>query len=153
MLEQDCAAFSSRLQMTQTCDAKLVMLPDKREEYAITMNSGLWGSASANPTLQEGWNLTSLDGKADSKTSETLNSLASFIKAIPTSGGASRELDGGGRKGQKGVTRVAGCEGLYRLNYDRNGNLVDMTYFRLPVRYAYIPPTDGGGAKKGQDNK
>jgi len=115
---------------TTTCDAKLVMLPDKQEEYAITMNTGLWGSAEANPTLQDGWNLTSLSGKADSKTAETLASFASFIKALPITPATAKLVN----KPSAGRT-VPACEGFYRLDYDQSGALRGFTYFHLPVRY------------------
>ena len=73
------------------------MLPDKSEEYAITMNSGLWGSVSANPSLQDGWNLTSLDAKADSKTAETLTAFAAALKAAVPPGLLNPELSQGSK--------------------------------------------------------
>lgn len=93
-----------------TCEAKLVMLPDKSEEYAINMSSGLWGSASAKPTLQDGWNLTALDASADSKTSDTLNAFAAVLKALPP------EVLTANLKIKK-ASKTHGCAGLYAVDF------------------------------------
>lgn len=117
-----------------TCEAKLVMLPDKSEEYAITMTTGLWGSAEANPSLQDGWNLTGLSGKADSKTAETITAFASLLKVLPDLGLqplSSTKKNGG---------RPAGCGGLYRIEFDKYGRAAGFTRLGgLPV-VALTPP-------------
>jgi hypothetical protein len=115
-----------------TCDAKVVMLPDKKEEFAITMQAG-YGSAEASPNLQDGWNLTSMTGKADSKTAETLTALASVIKSIPIAGVASTS----GKPGSKTV--VSKCAGLYKLIYDETGELVSFRPMPLSVQTVVIP--------------
>jgi hypothetical protein len=130
-----------------TCEAKVVMLPDKQEEYAITMNSGLWGSVQANPALSDGWNLTSLDGKADSKTAETLTALASVIKAVPL--GATAQIASINKgKPQPSGTLVPKCGGLYRAHYDPETHmLVEFKEVKLPVNFIVATPQPPQGDK------
>jgi hypothetical protein len=61
---------------------KLIYLPDFCHPMAIQESAGLWGSAQMKPTLQDGWMLTSLDASTDSKTAETITSIASLVSAI-----------------------------------------------------------------------
>jgi hypothetical protein len=131
------------------CEAKIVMLPDKSEEYAITVNTGLWGSASANPTLQDGWNLTGLDAKADSKTADVLASFASFVKAVAPNG--LYGPDAGGKMTKRQVRYTPQCDGLYHVLFDEvTGGIRGFEEVRLPVRYA-ISPVPAAGAKKGDN--
>ena len=39
-------------------ESKIVTLPNKAEEYVITSTTGVFGTAEANATLENGWNLT-----------------------------------------------------------------------------------------------
>lgn len=123
---------------TTTCQASLVMLPDKSEEYAITMNTGLWGTASAKPTLQDGWNLTGLDASADSKTAEVLGSIASILTA-------------GAKINSLGVARQSPshtcAQGLYRVEFDQYGRVSGLT--RVSA-FGFPPATQNS---KGKDDK
>jgi hypothetical protein len=64
---------------------KLIYLPDMSKQMAITMNAGLFGNVSAQPTLQDGWMLTSLQGSAVSDGSGALTALLrlSVRSAVP----------------------------------------------------------------------
>jgi hypothetical protein len=118
---------------TTTCEEKLVMLPDKSEEYAITMSAG-YGTAEADPTLQDGWNLTAMTGKADSKTADTLTALASVIKTLPINTIA----DVHGKAAKSKAVRL-NCSGLYRLRYER-GELVGFDPIPLPGKLVVAAP-------------
>lgn len=122
-----------------TCEAKLVMLPDKSEEYAINMNSGLWGSASAKPTLQDGWNLTGLDASADSKTAEVLNAFAAVLKSAYPSG-VKGILTDKTTKPREGKV-VSRCDGLYRVEFNQYGQIARFTYVSMPIHYVFAPTT------------
>jgi len=85
--------------------------------------------------LQDGWMLTSLDGSADSKVSETLTALASIASSIAgaTSGGAAK----GAAKDIKGLDQGAAKPklqlqpGLYGFRYESGilTGLYALTYF------------------------
>ncbi len=110
-----------------TCEAKLMMLPDKSEEYAITMSAGM-GTAEMSPTLQDGWNLTALTGKADSKTAENITAIASLVKSLAPAGLVA--LDKGPVKAR---TVMQNCSGFYRLNFNKNGELESFKPIPLPA--------------------
>jgi hypothetical protein len=70
---------------------KLIYLPDYSKPYALNANSGLIGTATLKPTLQDGWMLTSLDGSGDNKVAETLTAVASIVSsALGGGGGATK---------------------------------------------------------------
>jgi len=118
------------------CQATLVMLPDKTEEYAINAHAGAWGSAEADPTLQDGWNLTSMTGKADSKTAETLTAFSSVLKALPLEATKAGPKKGG----EPGAEVTEKCSGLIRVDYDpMTHELTGFTKMRLPVEFAFSP--------------
>ena len=133
-----------------TCQATLVMLPDKTEEYAINANTGLWGTAEADPTLQDGWNLTSMTGKADSKTAETLTAFSAVIKSLPASVLAKGPPEKGNANPEPTITRK--CSGLIRLDYDPSilNELVGFSKMNLPVDFAYAPAPKGDGSAGGK---
>ena len=56
---------------------QIVALPDKTQEYFVRTTAG-FGSVEANVTLTDGWNLTGLDSKADSKVSELITAAAAL---------------------------------------------------------------------------
>ena len=60
---------------------QLVYLPDFEEEYAIDVRTG-FGTADVEITLEEGWNLTGINQKLDSRTSENLTAIADLIGAV-----------------------------------------------------------------------
>lgn len=124
-----------------TCNAKVVMLPDKSEEYTITMNTGI-GTASAKPQIQDGWNLVGLDASADSKTNENVTALAALLKVIP---GIQPLSDA-----QPPQLARSNCHGLYRLVYDKySGQVVGVQKVGLPgeinVGGTGSPPGKGSG--------
>ncbi|MFD1327718.1 hypothetical protein [Mycoplana ramosa] len=107
------ALVETRTENAVACEVRPLMLPDKTEEYAITINAGL-GSVKATPTLTDGWNLVSLNAEADSKTSENLTALATLLKT-------------GAEIKARGVTKpptqpVPTCRGVFRVDYDAAGN-------------------------------
>jgi hypothetical protein len=67
---------------------RLVYLPDYSHPMAMSMHSGLFGTASFAPALQDGWMLTSLQASGDNKVAETLTAVGSIVSAIK-GGGAS----------------------------------------------------------------
>jgi hypothetical protein len=132
-----------------TCNAKIVMLPDKSEEYAITMNAGV-GTASAKPQLQDGWNLTGLDANADSKTSENITAVASLAKVlIPAATADTRNKPVAPKK----QIVHSNCHGLYRMVFDpTNGQITGVQKIGLPGEInvgssASTPPSKGGNEK------
>lgn len=60
---------------------KLEYLPDFSEEYAVDVRSG-FGTNETQITLENGWNLTAINQKLDSKTAENINAVANLIKSI-----------------------------------------------------------------------
>jgi hypothetical protein len=126
-----------------SCEAKLVMLPDKSEEYAIKVNAGLWGKADATPTLEDGWNLTSLSSKVDSGTPEVLTAAAGLITALDKAA----LFDGSAPQ-----PPPQNCRGLFRLNYDEHGKLKNVTKFTLPVDPVVIGDSGSPPKQKKQGN-
>jgi hypothetical protein len=112
-----------------SCEAKIIWLPDRSEEYAISMNSGLWGSSSAKPQLQDGWNLTSLDASADSKTAEVLNGFAAVLKSLPAGWIGTTAL----KNGPAPKTSLSKCAGLYRALFDRAGHIYGFREVNTPT--------------------
>jgi hypothetical protein len=143
---------------------KLVYLPDYQHPMGITGKTGLWGTSSFQPTLVDGWMLTSLNASADAKTAETLTALGSIVSSV-AGGGA-----GGAAKAAKtatsGATPTPGSNpgggpppsaldqavlrpGLYKFVFDAGGKfrgLEAATFFDLnkgllDVSPAYtVPP-------------
>jgi len=63
---------------------KLIYLPDYSRPMALKMSSGLFGTVSAVPALQDGWMLTSLSGSSDS--AAALTALAGLVSGTATGG-------------------------------------------------------------------
>jgi hypothetical protein len=61
--------------------ATIVWLPNKSEEYAIKVKSGI-GSIDTKFTLENGWNLTQFGQTMDSKTPELITALTGSLKDI-----------------------------------------------------------------------
>jgi len=61
--------------------ATIVWLPNKSEEYAIRVKSGI-GSVDTKFTLENGWNLTQFGQTMDSKTPELITALTGSLKDI-----------------------------------------------------------------------
>lgn len=107
------------------CDYKLIMLPDKTEQYAITMDAGI-GTVESKPTLEGGWNLTSLDGKADSKTAENITAVASLLSSAAKMG----MQPFSGKEQPESKQAVSNCSGFYKIVY-QDGVIVDFKRVRL----------------------
>lgn len=61
--------------------ASIVWLPNKNEQYAIKVKSGI-GSVDTKFTLENGWNLTQFGETRDSKTPELITALTGSLKDI-----------------------------------------------------------------------
>jgi hypothetical protein len=61
--------------------ASIVWFPNKNEEYAIKVKSGI-GSVDTKFTLENGWNLTQFGETRDSKTPELITALTGSLKDI-----------------------------------------------------------------------
>jgi hypothetical protein len=120
---------------------KLIYLPDYQHPMGITGKTGLWGTSSFQPTLQDGWMLTSLNASADSQTAQTLTALGSIVSSV-VGGGA-----GGAAKAAKsatgGATPAPGSNpqggaapsvldqavlrpGLYKFDFDSGGKFIGL---------------------------
>jgi len=140
---------------------KLIYLPDLEHPMAIRQSSGLFGTSSLKPTLQDGWMLTALDATADTKAAEVLASVASVIGAVKGGGGGS---DSGGSKGggktaqapsggPSTTTRTASIlrPGLYSFDYDKDGKLAALTaitYFGCTGKVDGVPCVGDYGTKE-----
>ena len=87
--------------MTKQYGIKLIYLPDLSHPMAITESTGLFGTATMKPTLQDGWMLTELDAETDSKTAETLAAVGSLL------GGGSSGSDASGSSGAASAAKLA----------------------------------------------
>lgn len=58
---------------------ELQYLPDFSEEYSIDVRSG-FGIADVAITLEDGWNLTSINQKLDSQTDENVRAIAEVVR-------------------------------------------------------------------------
>ena len=146
--------------------AKLVYLPDMRRPMAMKSSTGLWGTSSMKPVLQDGWMLTSLDSTADSKTAETLQALGT-IAGTAIGGGAgaaaktAAKAKAGGPGGGGGLPQLPADlssyygaangilrPGLYRFNYDANGVLTSLTAVSFFTGNGTAAPGANGGFVK-----
>ena len=89
------------------CVAKLIYLPNMKEEFVITPTGG-FGSITFKPTLSDGWNLTALEATVDSKTSAT-----DFLGAIAKMPGLTKDL-------REGPSMKPG---IYKIIFDNDGNV------------------------------
>lgn len=117
---------------------KLVYLPDYSQPMAIDRPwYAIFGSTDTTVSLQNGWMLTSFGGKDDSKTAETISSVASLIGAL--AGSAKTAASGGATKAGSALTVQQGDQtgqqspvlspGLYEFEYDK-GNLIGLRYIQ-----------------------
>ncbi|WP_141402148.1 hypothetical protein [Rhizobium subbaraonis] len=97
------------------CELNKFELPDKTEEYAITMRAGM-GTVKATPTLVDGWQLTGFDVQIDSKTPENLTAIATLLKSIPQPAAPA------GADTRPARSAASSCQGVYKVNYDNAGN-------------------------------
>ena len=130
------ASDTSFMAQGKEYQVKLIYLPDYSRPFSVSIWSGI-GSVQMKVALQDGWMLTSLDGSADSKVSETLTALASIASSIAgaTSGGAAA----GGKQGKGNALGILSLPaqnllkpGLYEFKYDGEEKFVGLfavTYF------------------------
>ncbi|MDY0746443.1 hypothetical protein SNE35_18165 [Paucibacter sp. R3-3] len=107
---------------------KLVYLPDLSRPMAITVSAGI-GTVSLQPTLVDGWMLTSLQGSADSKVSEVLGSVAALVTAQkgPATAAAGAAKGGDGKAGAAPPPKLPLLgPGLYSLEYNKSGVLTEV---------------------------
>jgi hypothetical protein len=136
--------------------AKLVYLPDLAHPMAMKQSTGLWGTSEMKPVLQDGWMLTSLDATADSKTAETLQSIASLaggaMGTAASGGGTNAAKKAAGGPPSLGLSRFYKADsgilkpGLYRFDYHPDTGallgIIAVCYFTgAGVRPAVEPPT------------
>ena len=62
-------------------ESKIIYLPNKNEEYAIKVKSGI-GTVDTKFTLEDGWRLTQFGETRDSKTVEMVNALTGSLKEL-----------------------------------------------------------------------
>ncbi len=114
-----------------TCEVQTFEIEDKSQQYAINVRGG-WGSVEANPQLEDGWKLTSLSTKADSKGPETITAIGNLLTAAA---GAAKTFQGRDMHGS-GVAKsrtVSNCRGIYAPQYDGGGNFDGFRRFELPL--------------------
>ena len=63
---------------------QLQYLPDFEEEYALDVRTG-FGTADVGIKLEDGWNLTEINQKLDSKTNENIKAVSDLIGSIAKS--------------------------------------------------------------------
>lgn len=78
----------------------LIYLPNKKQEYALRTTVGI-GTVDMSATLKDGWNLTDIGAKIDSKVPETIEAITGALKAAA------------GRFQQTSLD-----PGLYRIDFD-----------------------------------
>lgn len=77
-------------------DVQLQYLPDFEEEYAIDVRTG-FGVADVAITLEDGWNLTSINQKLDSQTDENLKAAADLMGSFASAAGAGSRVSEPGK--------------------------------------------------------
>jgi hypothetical protein len=84
------------LLVTQNDEGKtqfqVIYLPDT-QRYVIK-KKGFLGTAELSATLENGWNLTSINSKSDSQVAETITALASLIPSIKATPADSTKKEG-----------------------------------------------------------
>ncbi len=99
---------------TQT--TKIIPLPNKNEEYVIKPVPRL-GTVDASATLTDGWNLSVLGAKVDTKIPETITALTGTLSAVASLA-----------KGMKAEAKPKPLEpGLYRIDFNNNGQVSGIT--------------------------
>jgi hypothetical protein len=121
---------------------KLIYLPDLSNPMTINITAGLFGTASFQPTLQDGWMLTSLQGSTDNsqavQLAESVISAAAGAGSKAATGGTTTKA-GGGPTGSAALVaallppNTVLSPGLYAFSYDHSsGRLIGVcavTYF------------------------
>jgi hypothetical protein len=118
------ALVETKTDKTVTCDVRAFYLPDKTEEYAITISAGM-GAVKATPTLTDGWNLTSLSTDVDSKTNENITAITGLLKETIAATHGFREGDG--------APSPMKCQGVFKVQYDTSGNFTGFKKVNLTL--------------------
>jgi len=92
------------------CSSTIVWLPDQSQEYVAVIHGGLFGTVSFKPTLENGWNLTSIDTNIQNNQAAT---VISGLSSVATGIFASKMLV---RTNAQPVMHP----GLYRLDLSAN---------------------------------
>lgn len=85
---------------------ELKYLPDFGEEYSINVCPGL-GSANVSVSLEDGWNLTSINQELDTQFDENLGAVASLVGAVAPKGLVGTSGDAGGANAEARMTVAA----------------------------------------------
>jgi hypothetical protein len=123
---------TSFMAATPQYQVKLIYLPDLEHPMAMTSSTGLFGTSTMTPTLQDGWMLTSLNANADSKMAETLTALASIAGSVAGGGtGAAAKAAKSTATSTQSLLAQFGPQatpvnpvlrpGLYRFEYNKKG--------------------------------
>ena len=97
--------------LLNTTIATIIWLPNLAEQYQILPDAGI-GSVDISPTLTDGWNLTALNSKIDSKASENIGAIADLLSSIGEVKSPTAAVTDGGENVKKLPV------GLYRLKLD-----------------------------------
>lgn len=95
---------------------QMIYLPDYNQEYVIRERV-FFGTVSMKPTLENGWNLTSLEATADPKTAEIITALVGVARL----GAANADI---ASSQTSVVTNFP--PGIYPLIFDPTGVLVSL---------------------------
>jgi hypothetical protein len=108
------------LASSPTYMAKLIYLPNYSQPMAVTMDTGLFGTASMQLTLQDGWMLTNVSANGDnSKLADVVTAALGAVGGAVT-GGASNAVSAATKKtgGSPKVTIDRALRpGLYAFDY------------------------------------
>ena len=112
---------------------KLIYLPDMSKTMAINLVPGIFGTSSLQPTLQDGWMLTSMQASADNtKAMDDLTTLATALigggksAATKTATGAAKAANIGKKKAPGAENPDVLPPGLYEFQYDAQGRLIGL---------------------------
>ena len=144
-------------QLSTTYLLKLIYLPDMSKQMAINVVPGIFGTSSAQPNLQDGWMLTSLQASSDNtKALDDLTSLATALLGAggkAATGGATAKTAAQARAkdmmGQQPPGPAPLAPGLYEFRYDEFGHLIGLcrlTSFDASVQNDRLLPSDFAGA-------
>lgn len=70
---------------------RVIYLPDLKRKYGLKITDGI-GSFESTISLVDGWKLTGVNVKSDSKTAETIASVGSAVKDIVSAAGLPPEM-------------------------------------------------------------
>jgi uncharacterized protein YceK len=100
-----------------TTKTSVIALPNKNEEYVVRPVARI-GTVDANATLTDGWNLTQLGAKVDTKVPEMIGALTGTLSAVVTT------------TEKRTIKETPLQPGLYRINFE-NGVVSGIT--KIPL--------------------